>query len=177
MTSEFKFPRDRPEGQAASQPDVPPGVAGPPGWLLHIIKDQRVAFLAVGVANTGIGFVWFIVFQALVGHRFGYLVALVFAHVASVLCAFVLYRHVVFRVRGHTLRDLLRFETVYLSALGINFLLLPFFVEILGWPVLASQAVVVLVTSLMSWLGHKNFSFHRHPDTSAHPTPEKREQL
>lgn len=155
---------------AAATPTLP-GVSGPPGWLLKAIRDQRMAFLAVGAANTAIGFFWFIVFQALVGQRWGYLVALAFAHVVSVLCAFVLYRHVVFRVRGHVLRDLTRFETVYLSALAVNFALLPLLVELVHLPVLVSQALVVLVTSLMSWLGHKNFSFRRTGQTAA-PTSQ-----
>ena len=42
------------------------------------------------------------------------------AHVASVLCAFVLYRTFVFRVHGHVLRDLARFEVVNLTSLGVN---------------------------------------------------------
>jgi len=90
-----------------------------------------------------------------------YLLALVCAHVVSVLIAFVLYRLAVFRVRGHVLKDLWRFETVYLTALGVNFVLLPVLVEIAHLPVLGAQGLIVLVTSVMSWLGHKHFSFRR----------------
>lgn len=143
------------------QPATPPGVTGPPGWLLTAVRDQRVAFLAVGAVNTASGFFWFVFFYWLVGHRFGYLTSLACAHVTSVLCAFWLYRHLVFRVRGHVLRDLARFETVYLSALAVNFALLPLLVEIAHLPVLAAQALIMLLTSVMSWLGHKNFSFRR----------------
>jgi hypothetical protein len=45
-------------------------------------------------------------FQLTVGQRWGYLAAMTCAHVVSVLIAFVLYRLVVFRVRGHVLADL-----------------------------------------------------------------------
>ncbi len=83
------------------------------------------------------------------------------AHVVSVLVAFVLYRFVVFRVRGHVLSDLWRFETVYLSALAVNFVLLPLLVEIASLPVLLAQALIVFVTSVMSWVGHKHYSFRR----------------
>ena len=142
-------------------PSVPPGVGGPPGWLLRVIHDQRAAFLVVGAANTGIGLFWFVTFQYLVGRHVGYMVTLLCAHVVSVLCAFCLYRLVVFRVRGHVLRDLLRFESVYLSALAVNAVLLPLLVEIAHLPVLVSQFLIVGVTSLMSWFGHKHFSFRR----------------
>ena len=39
--------------------------------------------------------------------------------------------------------------------------LLPLLVEIAGLPVLVSQFLIVGITSLMSWFGHKHFSFRR----------------
>jgi putative flippase GtrA len=138
----------------------PAGMSGSPGWFLRVVRDQRVAFLLVGGINTVVGFACFVGFLVLLGKQ-RYLVALVCAHVVSVLVAFVLYRLAVFRVRGHVLRDLWRFETVYLTALGVNFVLLPVLVEIAHLPVLVAQALIVLVTSVMSWVGHKHFSFRR----------------
>ena len=145
---------------------VPPvGMSGPPGWLLRVVRDQRVAFLVVGAINTIVGYAFFAAFLWTVGERWGrpwgYLAALACAHVVSVLVAFVLYRFVVFRVRGHVLSDLWRFETVYLSALAVNFALLPLLVEIAHLPVLLAQALIVFVTSVMSWVGHKHYSFRR----------------
>ena len=146
---------------------VPPGgMSGPPGLLLRVVRDQRVAFLLVGATNTLVGFLFFAAFLATVGQRWGYLAALVCAHVVSVLFAFVLYRFLVFRVRGHVLSDLWRFETVYLSALAVNFVLLPVLVELAHLPVLVAQALIVFVTSVMSWVGHKRYSFRR-------PSPER----
>jgi putative flippase GtrA len=140
---------------------VPPGgMSGPPGWFLRVVRDQRVAFLIVGGINTVVGFLCFAGFLVLVGKQ-RYLVALVCAHVVAVLIAFVLYRSVVFKVRGHVLADLWRFETVYLSALAVNFVVLPLLVEIAHLPVLLAQALIVFVTSLMSWVGHKHYSFRR----------------
>ena len=141
---------------------VPPGgISGPPGWLLRVVRDQRVAFLVVGAINTLVGYLVFAGFLLTVGKQWHYLAALACAHVISVLFAFVLYRFVVFRVRGHVLADLWRFETVYLSALAVNFVLLPVLVEIVHLKVLLAQALIVLVTSVMSWVGHSRFSFRR----------------
>jgi len=137
------------------------GMSGPDGPLLKLIKDRRIAFLLVGVVNTVVGFLWFTLFLYTVGQVLGYIVALLFAHVASVLCAFVLYRRFVFRVRGNTLTDLARFELVYLLALGINAVLLPLLVEVGHLPVLLSQALIVFVTTLVSYFGHRSFSFRR----------------
>ena len=145
---------------------VPPGgMSGPPGLLLRVVRDQRAAFLLVGALNTVIGIGWFAVFLVTVGQLWGqpwgYLAALACSHVLSVLCAFVLYRFVVFRVRGHVLADLWRFETVYLAALAVNAVLLPVLVEIAHLPVLLAQALIVVVTSVMSWVGHKHYTFRR----------------
>jgi putative flippase GtrA len=142
-------------------------MSGRPGWLLRIIRDQRVAFLFVGAVNTVFGLLCFAGFLLLLGQA-RYLIVLVCAHVVSVLFAFVLYRFVVFRVRGHVLSDLWRFETVYLSALAVNFVALPLLVELAHLPVLAAQAMIVLLTSVMSWVGHKHYSFRR-SSPSEHP--------
>lgn len=148
---------------------LPGGMSGTPGWLLQVIRDQRVAFLLVGAINTLVGIVAFAGFLVTVGQRWHYLAVLVCAHIVSVLIAFVLYRFVVFRVRGHVLSDLWRFETVYLSALGVNFVLLPVLVEIAHLPVLLAQALVMVVTSVMSWVAHKNYSFRRRSPSEQNP--------
>ncbi|NLP83916.1 GtrA family protein [Microbacterium sp. CFH 90308] len=139
----------------------------PPGPLLRLIKDKRVAFLIVGAVNTVIGFLWYTLFlwllQALPA---GYMIALVAAQIVSVLCAFVLYRRFVFRVRGHVWRDLIRFSSVYAVSFGINLLVLPALVELLGWHPLWAQVVIVVVTTIVSYIGHNYFSFHRRTEES-----------
>jgi len=140
--------------------DAPGDMPGPPGLLFRVVRDQRVAFLAVGAVNTVFGYLCFAGLLLLLGQS-RYLVALVCAYVIAVLFAFVLYRFLVFRVRGHVLTDLWRFSTVYLTSLAVNFVLLPLLVEFAHLRVLLAQALIVLVTSIMSWMGHKHYSFRR----------------
>jgi len=140
----------------------PAKMTGVPGPLFRLIRDQRVAFLIVGGMNTVIGTLWFIFFLWLFPHgATGYLGALACAHIAAVLCAFVLYRRFVFRVTGHVLRDLARFELVNLSTLSFNFIALPVLVEVFGWPVLLSQLIITGATVVYTWFAHRGFSFHR----------------
>lgn len=152
-----------------SEPDVaavPPGVGGPPGPLLTLLKDQRVAFLAVGAANTVIGALWFIVFNALLGHRFGWAgqyIALVITYIVAILCAFVLYRKLVFRVSGHLLRDLARFSSVYVTTFVLNLAMVAVIVKWLGFDAVISQLLFVVVSTVVSWFGHRNYSFRRDP--------------
>ena len=111
-----------------------------PGWLLRRVRDQRLAFLLVGVHNT---------------------VTLACSHVVSVIVAFVLYRTLVFRVTGQVWRDLVRFESVYLVSLGVNWVLLNLLTVVLGLPAILAQALVVSVIAVVSFFGHKHFSFRR----------------
>ena len=55
-----------------------------------------------------------------------------------------MHRRFVFRVRGHVLRDFVRFWSVYLTAVGINAVALPLLVE-LGMPRILAQAIIVRV--------------------------------
>jgi putative flippase GtrA len=150
-----------------SEFDLPPESA-PPGPLIRIFHDQRVAFLVVGGINTVVGFAIFVVCSESVGqfvdHRFGRvagsLVTLGISHVLGVLFAFVMHRRFVFHVRGHVLRDLARFESVYLTALGINAIALPVLVE-LGLHRIPAQAIILASTTLLSYFGHRHFSFRR----------------
>lgn len=151
--------------ESEQPPTAPPaGMRGELGPLFRLVRDQRVAFLIVGGINTVLGTAWFIGFQSLLGTSLGnytYLVSLLCAHVAAVLTAFVLYRRFVFRVRGHVWVDLARFEVVNLSALGVNAVALPFVVEILGLAPIPAQLLVTCVTALISYFGHRDFSFRR----------------
>lgn len=147
-----------------SQIRPPAGMTGIAGPLSRLVRDQRVAFLIVGGMNAAIGAFWFVLFLWLFPPGLaGYLGTLVCAHTAAVLCAFVLYRRFVFRVSGHVLRDLARFELVNLSTLGCNLAMLPVLVEVLGWPVLPSQFAITGVAVVYSWFAHRGFSFRRSP--------------
>lgn len=146
--------------------DVPPGVGGPPGPLLRLLKNPKVAFLAVGAANTVIGTIWFVIFDFLLGHRFGWAghyIALVVTYVAAILCAFVLYRKLVFRVSGHLMRDLRRFSSVYLTTFVLNLAMMTIFVKWLGFNAVISQLSFVFISTTLSWFGHRNYSFRRDP--------------
>lgn len=145
-----------------------PQQTGEPGPLLRLIRDQRIAFLLVGATNTGVGFLFFIAFDLTVGawldqavnETVGSLGTLACAHVLGVLFAFVMYRRFVFKVRGHVWRDLARFESVYLVAIAINAVILPVLVGF-GWNRILAQLSILVITTAISWFGHKGFSFRR----------------
>lgn len=159
--------------------DLPPESA-PPGPLIRLVNDQRVAFLVIGGINTVVGFAIFVVCSETVGkyvdHRFGEvagsLMTLGITHVLSVLFAFVMHRRFVFRVRGNVLRDLARFESVYLVTLGINAVTLPLLVTS-GLNRILAQAIILAACAVLSYLGHRHFSFRRSTAGSRHATSRR----
>lgn len=140
--------------------------------LRRALGNQKVAFVLVGGFNTVFFISLFAAFQYLFGDRigrFGYMVSLVTAHAISMLVGFLLQRTLVFRVRGHLFRDFSRFLLVNLSMLGANAVLLPVFVEIFGLIPIVGQMIAAVVTAIMSYVGHKYFTFRRGKPASGLP--------
>ena len=143
---------------------APPGVSGPPGWLLKVVRDKRLAFLMVGGVNTVVGTLWYWLFWFLlkdVSERFGHYIALVPSYIMSILCAFFLYRTVVFRVKGHLLRDLLRFSSVYVTTFILNIPLMALMTDVLHISPMWAQVLNVAVMTVTSYVFHSRFSFKR----------------
>ncbi|UPU45331.1 MULTISPECIES: GtrA family protein [Rhodococcus] len=134
-----------------------------PGPLLRVVKHQPIAFAIVGVANTTIGYVLFVVWSLILDNKDLYQVAVIGAYSISVLIAFVLHRTLVFRVRGHVARDLGAFIVVNSGGLVLNLILGTIAVSILHAPPLPAQAVVMLIVAAVSFFGHRYFSFRRKP--------------
>jgi putative flippase GtrA len=137
-----------------------------PSTRPRTVDDQRVRFLAVGGFNTVLGYLTFSALTLWVFHemRLGYLLSLVCSYAIGISVAFVLYRRLVFKVHGQVVRDFVRFVTVYAVSIGINAVVLPVLVEVAGVPPVVAQAVVVLITTLLSFVGHRTFSFRRDDD-------------
>ena len=59
------------------------------------------------------------------------------------------------------LADLWRFVLVNLGTIGLNAVLLPFFVEVVGLNAYVAQAISQLIAAVASYVGHRFFSFDR----------------
>ena len=140
----------------------------PVARLRELLGDRRVRFLLVGGFNTGFAFVLFAALEATVGRALdragnpvaGSVVPLLGSYAVAIAVAFALYRRLVYRVRGHLLRDLGRFVFVYLVSIALNAVLLPVLVA-LGVPRLGAQAMLVVLITVVSYVGHGRFSFRR----------------
>jgi putative flippase GtrA len=126
-----------------------------------MLSDERVRFLGVGGLNTVFGYLNFVWMQALFGNTLGYMGSYLVSYASGFAVAFLLHRRVVFRVKGHLWKDLARFQGVYLLPLAVNLIGLPILVSGLKMNVYLAQAIVVLFNAVVSYFGHKYFSFRR----------------
>ncbi len=143
-------------------PEVPsPGqLDDPPGPLLRLIRDQRIAFLLVGGLNTAVGLVGFVLFSRFI-HLWGGDGAVLAAQAIAIPFAFVLHRRFVFKVTGHVLRDFSRFVLVNVIPVSVNLAVLPVLTKVFGWHELPAQLAFTVVWVLASFFIHRGFSFRR----------------
>jgi uncharacterized protein YbaR (Trm112 family)/putative flippase GtrA len=141
--------------------DLPGAVAADPGPKLLMARRQEIAFAMVGVVNTALGIVLTVTWLAVLGHRVPAAVAPAAAYSISVVVAFVLHRTLVFRVRGHLVRDFLAFIAVNSGGLLLNMVLLQLAVSVLHLPSIPSAVVVMALVAAASFFGHRHISFRR----------------
>lgn len=122
---------------------------------------EHVRFLAIGGFNTVFGLLFFYVIQYLFGKNVGYLGSLYISFAVVTIVSFTLYRVIVFKVNGHLFSDFYRFLLVYLFPLGLNTIALPLLVTFLELNVYLAQTLFVAISTVVSYLGHKYFSFRR----------------
>ncbi|MFC4606084.1 GtrA family protein [Rhodococcus kronopolitis] len=148
-----------PRQNSTAQPVA--GMTGSPGPLMRVVKNQGLAFLLVGGVNTVLGTAWFVVWQLALGDQLGYHFAIVAGYLCNVLCAFAMYRYLVFEVRGHFMRDFWRFVVVNSGAFAVNLALMTVAVTVLDFPPIPSQLVITAITATASFFGYRDFSFSR----------------
>ncbi len=142
---------------------TPPAESENPGPLLRIVKRQELAFAVVGAVNTALGMGLTVMWLAILGASVPPAVAVVLAYAISIVIAFLLHRTLVFRVRGHAVRDFVRFVGVNSGGLLMNMALLSLAVSVLHLPSKPSAVVVMGLVAVASYFGHRYISFRREP--------------
>ncbi len=136
----------------------------------HIPPGQFGRYLLVGLWNTLFGYGLYAGLTALLTPHVphAYILASVLGNLIAITVAFLGYKWLIFKTKGNYLREWMRCIAVYSGGIVIGVVLLPVFVYTLrhttrfdvSAPYIAG-AVLMGLTVIISFLGHKNYSFAR----------------
>ena len=131
--------------------------------------EVKIKFLIVGIWNTVFGYAVFVgldwLFSLFFEKRYAaYMLAAVLANVLAILNAYIFHKFVTFRspLRGiAVIPEFLRFFSMYLFSFFLGLVLLPVFVELFHLDPKISGALLIPVTTIISYFGHFRYSFGR----------------
>ena len=122
-------------------------------------NKQLIKYLMVGGWNTLFGILFYTMLIKLFGEEH-YLLLSIFSNIVAISQSYTSYKIIVFKTKGHILKEYIKCYGVY----GITFLaglvLMYIFVDKLSISAVASNIVVTLLLTIISYLGHRNFTFH-----------------
>ncbi|MGO4185780.1 GtrA family protein [Paenibacillus sp. MCAF9] len=114
-------------------------------------------FIVVGILNTIVGFSVF--YLSLEVFHFNYLVSLVISHIIGVTNSYLWNKSWTFNIRYHSFSMVLKFGLTYLLTFIINSALLVLLVEIFKQNPVISQLFSMVITTAISFVGQKYWSF------------------
>jgi putative flippase GtrA len=120
-------------------------------------SHQVIRFSLVGVLNTIVGYGVFFISLSYIN----YLLALIVSHIVGVTHSFFWNKYWVFRSNKNKIREFLKFYSVYGVMLLINIAMLYYFVSVLGFSPQISQLIILPVLTLLTYTGHKYWSFKK----------------
>lgn len=145
------------------------------GLADFVPSGQFLRYVLVGGWNTVFGYSCFFLMNrwlATMMPEYSYLVASVVSSLLAVTVAFLGYKWFVFRTKGSYLREWLRTVTIYSGSIFFSALALAPLVWLIRHetpyqaqaPYLAGAAIAVC-NVVISFLGHRHFSFARRPSS------------
>ena len=149
-------------------------VSGSALGTLYDRHGEKFRYLAVGVWNTALNYVLFLLALKYLGPRlqtlsgpglagwigsYYYLVLQWALWVLMVVNSTATMKYFAFRSKGHLLHQIGRAYLVYLPAQGISTVILWMTVTVLGLSPAIGQLVAIAIATVFSYIGHKYFTF------------------
>ena len=123
--------------------------------------EEQIRYLMVGGWNTLFGYLVFVGLYFISKEFIHYVIILILSYIINITNAYLCYKFFVFKTKGNYLKEYFRFYLVYGTAFLINLALLPLFVELFKIHPLIIQAIITGFTVIISYFGHKYFSFKK----------------
>ena len=124
--------------------------------IKSFLTTEQKHFIIVGVANTVLSYV---LYSILLHFKFNYTLSYWIAMCAGVLNSYVFNKFWTFRAYRRSIAEFIRFVSVYLVSFFIGMWTLYCLVDVLTVNAYVAGIVNLFLTTLISWFGHKYFSF------------------
>lgn len=127
--------------------------------LHRAYNSQSLRFLVVGGWNTAFAYISLAILYYLLSDKIHYMIILGFSGIINITNAYICHKFFVFKTKGNYVKEYLRYYVVYAVPMAIGFIAFPICIEILKMNFYVTQAILTLITVIISWFGHKNISF------------------
>ncbi|QSF44669.1 GtrA family protein [Paenibacillus tianjinensis] len=118
---------------------------------------QTYRFIIVGILNTIVGFGVYAIYLHFINNN--YLQALITSHIIGVAHSYIWNNKWTFTMNKISFKSIVRFISVYAITFFVNLLLLSLFIDRIGTNKLIGQGLALFITTLVSYTGHKYWSF------------------
>lgn len=124
-----------------------------------ILSSRKLRYLIVGGINTIFGYFVGVYTYKYCIDLFNIWVVGLLSNVLAITFSFISYKIIVFRTKGNWLIEYFRTYLVYGSTAILGTILLWLFVDHLNYSIWLSQGCVILLTVIISYIGHSSFTF------------------
>ena len=126
--------------------------------IKNLFKDTRIRFLFVGCLNTLVGYGTYAI---LIFFKCNYLIASTIGTIIGVIHSYLWNRFFTFKSNNNPKKEVPKFILVYLVSYLLGLLNLFILVQKLNINEYIAGIINIFITTLISWFGHKYFSFRR----------------
>ena len=131
------------------------------GFINNLFEDKKVRFLFVGILNTIFGYAVYALFIYLKMH---YFLAQLLSSILAIAHSYLWNKYFTFRSPGRSASEIIRFVSVYAVSYLLNMGILFVSIEYFKWNAYFAGFICLFVTTVISYVGHKNISFRRTTD-------------
>lgn len=123
----------------------------------YILNNRFVKFIFVGILNTIVGYG---TYALLIFFGFNYIISSTVSTIVGVINSFILNKKITFSDKGINKKTPFKFISVYLFSYFIGLFNLSIFIKKLGFNPYLAGFINLFITTLISWFGHRYFSFN-----------------
>ena len=127
--------------------------------IQRAFNSTSVRFLIAGGWNTAFGYASLALLCYLFSPKVQYLFLIVISTIFNITNAYLCHKFFVFKTKGNYVEEYLRYYVVYSVPIGLGFVVFPMCIEVLKMNFYVTQAILTVVTVIISYFGHLHVSF------------------